>query len=118
MANHNELGKTGESLAAGFLREKGYQILFSNWRYAHYEIDIIATKGKKIHFIEVKTRSSAKFGYPEESVNVKKFNYLKNAADQYLHLNPGFQWIQFDIVSITLKKDGNPEYFFIEDIYL
>ena len=118
MAFHNDLGKNGEMLASRFLETKGYSIVCQNWRFAHYEIDIIATKGKKLHFIEVKTRSSALYGHPEESVTKRKFRHLKNAADEYLFLNPGHRWIQYDIVSITLKKNAAPEFFLLEDVYL
>lgn len=118
MAEHNELGKSGEMLAARFLEGKGYAIICQNWRYKHYEIDIIATRGKKIHFVEVKTRSSDFYGYPEESVTKKKFRFLKNAADEYLFLNPGHKWIQYDIVSITFQKQGPPLYFLLEDVFM
>jgi len=118
MADHNELGKNGELLAARFLEAKGYTIICRNWRHAHYEIDIIATKGKKLHFIEVKTRSTSFYGHPEESVTKKKFRFLQNAADEYLFLNPGHKWIQYDIVSITFQKAGEPEYFLLEDVFL
>lgn len=118
MAIHNELGKNGESLAVDFLKGKGYTILCQNWRHKQYEIDIIATKGKKLHFVEVKTRSSDFYGHPEDSVTKKKFRFLKNAADEYLFLNPGHKWIQYDIVSITFQKNGIPEYFLLEDVFL
>ncbi|MFT4092662.1 MAG: YraN family protein [Niabella sp.] len=118
MATHNELGKNGEALAEKHLEERGYTIICRNWRYTHYEIDIIAIKGKKLHFIEVKTRRSSYYGYPEESVTKRKFRYLKNAADQYLYLNPQYRWIQYDVLSIILQKNGTPEYFLLEDVFL
>lgn len=68
MASHNELGKEGEELAVKWLSEHGYTILHTNWRYSHYEIDIVATKGKFLHFVEVKARKASPFGFPEDSV--------------------------------------------------
>lgn len=118
MAAHNELGKTGETLAAAYLKTIGYLIICQNWRYAHFEIDIIATKGRKLHFIEVKTRRSAFYGYPEESVTKRKFNYLKNAADEYLHQNAQYKWIQYDVLSIIFRKNGMHNFFLLEDVYL
>lgn len=118
MAAHNELGKTGEKLAVAYLTQKDFTIVCKNWRYGHYEIDIIATKGKKLHFIEVKTRRSSYFGYPEEKVTKKKFQYLKNAADEYLFQNPGYTWIQYDILSIIFNDNNIPEYFLLEDVFL
>lgn len=118
MATHNELGKAGEKLASEYFITRGYEILHQNWRFSHYEIDLIAKKNNKLHFIEVKTRTSANHGYPEESVTKKKFKYLQKAADEYLNQNPGHKWIQYDILAITLSKNGPEEYFLIEDVFL
>ncbi len=118
MALHNDLGKEGEKLAVEWLQKKAYTILHCNWRYSHYEIDIIATKGKFLHFVEVKARKHAAFGYPEDSVTKKKFKHLQKAADEYLHLNPGHQWIQYDVLAITLHQGKEAEYFLIEDVFL
>lgn len=117
MARHNQTGKEGEALAAGWLAAKGYNILHQNWRHGHWEIDIIASKEKRLHIIEVKTRSTQKFGHPEENMDTKKMQYLINAAEEYMYQNPQWQQLQFDIIAITLKTD-EVEYFLIEDVYL
>ena len=118
MATHLKFGSDGEDMADKWLTEKGYQILHRNWRYRQYEIDIVAQKNNKLHFVEVKSRNASPFGYPEDSVKKKKFKSLQRAADQYLFLNPGHKWIQYDILAITLYKDKEPEYFLLEDVFL
>ncbi len=118
MALHNELGKEGEEMAAKWLAGKGYKILQRNWRYSYHELDIVASKGKFLHFVEVKARNHSPLGHPEDSVTKKKFKNLQKAADQYLFLNPGHKWIQYDILSITLHKNSETEYFLIEDVFL
>jgi putative endonuclease len=118
MASHNELGKIGEQMAVKWLKEHGYEILHCNWRHSYHEIDIIAKKDKFLHFVEVKARNESPFGNPEDSVTKKKFKNLQKAADEYLFLNPGHKWIQYDIISIILKRNGEAEYFFIEDVFL
>ena len=118
MATHNDTGKHGENLAGIYFTQKGYEILYSNWRHGHWEVDIIATKNNMLHFIEVKTRTSEKYGYPEENIDRKKIRYLINASEQFLFLYPQWQRIQFDVLSIILLKNKDPEYFLIEDIYL
>jgi len=118
MALHNELGKEGEERAAQWLIAKGYAILHRNWRHSYHEIDIIAKKGKFLHFIEVKARKASSLGNPEDSVTKKKFKHLQKAADEYLFQNPGHQWIQYDILSITIQKTGDADYFLIEDVFL
>ena len=118
MAKHNQTGSTGEAMATVYLLEKGYRILHRNWRHAHWEVDIIAEKEKILHFIEVKTRRSRQFGFPEDQVDKKKIKNLINAAEEYLYQYPQWNRIQFNILSITLLKNEPAEYFFIEDVYL
>lgn len=105
-------------MAAEYLSDKGFQILHQNWRHSHWEVDFIASLKNTLHFIEVKTRRSKKFGYPEEDVTKKKMANLINASEEYLFLNPQWKLIQFDILSITILKNTSPEYFFIEDVYV
>ncbi len=118
MAAHNELGKRGEALAADYLLGHGYALLHQNWKHARFEVDIIAKKGQVLHFIEVKSRSSNAFGYPEESVDKKKMKNLMAAAEAFQLLFPGWKRIQYDVLSINMNRDGSVEYFLIEDVYL
>lgn len=117
MIRNLEIGNKGENVATTFLLQKDYVIIERNWRYKNYEIDIICTKNNKLHFVEVKTRTSKKFGNPEESINQTKMNALKKAAEQYLIQNEEWILIQFDVIAITLKKDIIEEIFFIEDVF-
>ena len=118
MAHHNYTGLHGEKLAADYLLMKGFSILHQNWRYSHWEVDIIASLNHTLHFIEVKTRRTKKFGYPEDDVTIKKMENLINASDEYLHLNRQWKTIQFDVLSISLTQGKPVEFFFIEDVYI
>lgn len=118
MASHNDTGKNGEALAASWLIKQDYKILHQNWRHSHFEVDIIAQKNETLHFIEVKARRSKQFGHPEESVGKKKIQNLLNAAEEFLHQNPEWKRIQYNVLSISLKQHEETEYFFIEDVYL
>lgn len=118
MAHHNITGNYGEELAANYLAKKGYDILHRNWRHSYYEIDIIATFNNVIHFIEVKTRRSATFGYPEDDVSKKKVKFLMSSAEEFLYHHPHWKRIQFDILSLTINDDKSVDYFFIEDVSL
>lgn len=117
MNKHLETGDLGEEIACGFIAEKGYQILERNWRFKHWEVDIIASKNHKLHFIEVKTRNSLRFGKPEESITREKMTHLKNAAEQYQYQHPTWKYIQFDVIAITLVNGIAKEVFLIEDVY-
>lgn len=118
MAEHNQLGTTGEDIAVKWLAERGYDILHRNWRHKQYEIDIIAVKNKFLHIIEVKTRHHNPYGHPEESVGKRKFKNLQRATNEFLFLNPGYRWIQYNVLAITLYSNREPEFFLLEDVFL
>lgn len=106
MALHNEIGKTGESIAKNFLQENKYEIIATNWRHKKFEIDILARKNQLIKIIEVKTRSSNFYGEPSTFVDKQKQKMLVQAADCYAHLhNLEDIEMEFDIISIVLRKD-------------
>lgn len=116
MATHHTIGQQGEVLAANWLQQAGYRLLHQNWRFGHWEIDVIAEKQGVLHFVEVKTLSSNRFGYPEQKVGNKKLQSLARAAEQYLLQYPQWQRIQFDVLSITLQSNAQADYFLLEDI--
>ncbi len=118
MATHNKTGKDGEQIGKAFLVKAGFSILAENWRHSHWEVDVIASKNNILHFIEIKTRRTKKFGLPEEKVGTKKIQNLINAAEQYLYQHPQWKRIQFDVLSISMPVNEPVEYFFIEDVYL
>ena len=101
MAEHNNIGKWGEDVAANLLIQKGLSIVERNWRTGHLEVDIIATDNDTIAFVEVKTRSSL-FGnkLPEEYVDKEKERNICRAAQIYVKLKHITKNIRFDIVSI------------------
>jgi putative endonuclease len=118
MAQHNNTGLMGEQMAKEYLLKKGFSILHQNWRHSHWEVDVIASIKNTLHFIEVKTRRTQKFGYPENDVSKKKIENLINASEEYLFLYPQWKLIQFDVLSITIQKNKPVEFFFIEDVYI
>jgi putative endonuclease len=118
MRDHFVTGKKGEGLAAVYIANLGFRIIECNWRYRRFEIDLIAARSGVLHFIEVKTRTSTTYGYPEESVSNKKIRSMLNAGTNFLYKNQGWQQIQYDILSILIIDNAAPEYLFIEDVYL
>lgn len=117
MAAHNELGKWGEELAAELLRRKGYLILERDWRSGHRDIDIIATDGDIIVFVEVKTRRNNVFGEPEDAVDYMKLRNLRAAVNHYVKYKHINHEIRFDIISIIgTPEDGDPTVSHFEDI--
>jgi putative endonuclease len=115
--NHLETGAVGEELAVAYLLERDYLILERNWRCKHLEIDIIAALENLLVFIEVKTRNSLVFGFPEESISKIKMKRLKLAAALYHYHHPRFKRIQFNVISILLQEQKNAAIEMFEDVY-
>ncbi len=104
MAKHLESGVLGEKLAARYLVEQGYNILFQNWRFKHLEVDIIAKEEGILVFVEVKSRGSEQYGLPYEFVDQHKQACLIRAADAFLAGSSHTGDIRFDIVSVYLSS--------------
>ncbi len=117
MAQHNEIGKSGEKLAVDYLQKKGYQILETNWRYEKTEIDIIALHENFIICIEVKTRTNLAFGLPQEFVTPAKVKNLSKALDAYMELNQVDKEARFDIVAIYQHHSGSEIEHLIDAFY-
>lgn len=116
MAEHNALGKKGETIAIAYLRERGYEILHTNWRYQKSEIDIIAREAQELVVVEVKTRSSDNVERPKEAVTPSKQKRIVKAADAYIQENKIDLECRFDIVSIIIKE-GETEVEHIKDAF-
>jgi putative endonuclease len=116
MAEHNDLGKRGEELAAEYLAKKGYRILEKNWRMGRNEIDIIAMDGKFLVVAEVKTRTSAAFGEPEMAVTREKQRALIRAANTYVRYKNIHSEVRFDILSVIISKSSE-QIHHIEDAF-
>lgn len=80
MARKDELGRQGEEYAAKYLTDAGYRIVARNWRCPQGEIDLVTSHGDEIVFVEVKTRSSLRFGHPFEAITVAKLARLRRLA--------------------------------------
>ena len=104
MAEHNDLGTLGEEIALQYLREKGFIIRETNWRFGKDEIDIIAEKDKFLVIVEVKTRRSSVFGEPEVFVNATKQRFLIRSTQAYVERNNINLEVRFDIISIVLNS--------------
>lgn len=113
----SRLGGKGEVLAAEFLKKRGYTIVAYNYKTRVGEIDIIAKDGETIVFVEVKTRSDTLFAAPYESINALKIQKIKNAASLFLQKQKREFPARFDVISITLPKNGKTEIHHIRDAF-
>ncbi len=105
MAEHNDLGKKGEALAVEYLRKKGFRIKHTNWRFIHYEIDIIAEDAGVLVVVEVKTRTNLSAGLPETFVTREKQKKLIAAANAYIRMKNLDMEVRFDIISVIVTEE-------------
>ncbi|HAM88196.1 MAG: hypothetical protein US83_C0010G0015 [Candidatus Falkowbacteria bacterium GW2011_GWC2_38_22] len=105
MYKNKIIGDYGEDLACNYLCRHGYVVIERNYRFSHLEIDIIANFKEKIVFIEVKTRTSDRYGTADEAVNSKKTGNLNRAVCCYLSKNNIFhENIRLDLIAVDIDK--------------
>ncbi len=110
MRPSEQLGRYGEDLAAGHLAAAGMRVLARNWRCPRGELDVVALDvDGTVVFVEVKTRSSVRFGEPAEAVTPVKARRIRGLALSWLadHPQPGRRGVRFDVVTIV-RAPGEP----------
>lgn len=113
--NKRQIGSEYEAEAASYLEQKGYVILEKNYRTKRGEIDLIAKDGETIVFVEVKYRSTRKYGSPFEAVDARKqrrivATALYYCAGKHYSLNRPYR---FDVIGI----DGDGTITHIENAF-
>lgn len=112
-------GRYGEELASQFLQKQGYKIIDRNFRIRGGEIDVIAIDNGTLVYVEVKTRTSHRFGLPEESITYYKLKFLERAAKFWRSKNrhsnlPSLERI--DVVSVDFSNGQKPVIKLIKNI--
>lgn len=101
-----KIGKWGENAAAEYLIAQGCSLVARNERTPEGEIDLIVELSGETRFVEVKSRTSHKFGYPEESITLNKYEHMVSAAEWFMSnsaATPDGTW-HLDVVAVY----GNP----------
>jgi len=96
-----ELGHSRQHIAVNFLKDKGYDILSTNYRNILGQIDAIAKNKKTVFFVEAKTGSNQKLGQPAEAAEAKRQGKISQAELMFLKqdsllIHPA----RFDVISI------------------
>ena len=110
MNNRKEIGDYGEAIAQRYLRRRFYRIVETNYKTKHGEIDIIATKGRYIIFVEVKSRKeehTETYGRPAVAVNYRKREHIRYALKNYLLRNNTKLIPRIDIIEVYLSEKGH-----------
>lgn len=113
------LGRTWESRAAVFLRERGLRIIARGYRCRLGELDIIGTDEKSLVVVEVRARRRASLGSAMESIGAGKRQRIVHATRHFLMRNP--EWlarpIRFDVVAIDGIDEPSPEIAWLKNAF-
>ena len=100
-------GNAAEEAAANFLARQGLEIVARNYRTRMGEIDLVARDGATLVFVEVRLRSSDRYGGGAESIGARKQRRIVAAARQYLSRLRREPPCRFDVVTLD---SGSPEW--------
>ena len=104
--------------ACEYLRRQGFRILEKNFRCKIGEIDAIAEKDGRLRFVEIKTRSGAQFGRPEEAVHPAKQKKLTQLAMWYMKAKKKIGMsISFDVLAVEWNPASEPVFKLIENAF-
>lgn len=105
-------------MACEYLSECGLRVLERNFSCRTGEIDIIAVQDDTVVFIEVKTRSSDKYGLPSEAVSKGKQQKIVKTALYYMQKNRLLDYMcRFDVMEITVDEEDNNRINYIKNAF-
>lgn len=107
MIDKQARGADGEAFTVDWLRRNGYYIVERNWRYSHYEVDIIAARYGVLHFVEVKTRALGSIESAYEAINTTKRTALLRAMRAYTRTARYGCEYQVDLAAVEACLDGS-----------
>ena len=104
MAAKDDLGRAGEERAVAHLSASGYRIVDRNWRCEQGEIDVVAERDGVLVVVEVKTRSSERYGHPFEAIDRRKAARLWRLAMAWIAAHPDAvrgRRLRLDAIAVT-----------------
>lgn len=118
-ADSRTLGYDAENLAAAFLEQQGASLIGRNFRCRLGEIDIIASDGECLAFVEVRYRGSSSFSNAGPTVDRRKQQKLIRAAALYAAQNTNMsnQLMRFDVVAIDARGPRHHRIEWIKDAF-
>ena len=111
------IGKKGEDLAAAYLSARGVNILARNQRTQYGEINLVGFQKDTYIFIEVKTRTSMKYGFPELAITESKLQHMIDCATEYMQTRDIDTAMRIDVISIVFTQtNAQPEMEWIQNV--
>ena len=118
-APHLASGRHAEDLALAVLTAKGLQLMVRNYRCPQGELDLVMLDGETLVMVEVRFRRERGFGGGAESVNARKQQKLRYAAQHFLQQDARYrrQPLRFDVVAVSENTDGKTQTDWIKDAF-
>lgn len=110
MLSKYKIGLNAENFVINLLRKNGFEILHHRYKTQYGEIDVIAKKNAKVHFLEVKLRNNFENFYIEE----RQLNRIKNTMDYFSSEHESHKEISFGVMLVNRKNN----YKYINNAYL
>ncbi len=112
-------GRLGEEEAVRYLKARGWTILGQNVRAGRREVDVIASKGRIVAFVEVKCRRDWRFGHPLEAITRAKRQQIARVARSWLHQRalPRGTLVRFDAIAVSWPVGRCPEVLHLPDAW-
>lgn len=99
-----KIGRSGETAALHYLQSLGYRLIQRNFHCRYGEIDLIMQDARQLVFVEVKARTSHRFGRPEDAITQQKIRKLRQLIAFYLQKGaPPHSGLRLDAVAIDLE---------------
>lgn len=106
MDSRRYFGDQGEALAAKYLQDKGYKIFAKQYKTFFGEIDLVCFSGTEVVFVEVKSRRTNTFGYPEDSVHSEKIQRILRSVYDILNTEGWYNRLwRVDVIAIEFHQD-------------
>ena len=99
-------GGAAERRAAWHYRLRGYRILATNAWAGGYELDVIARRGSRVVFCEVKDKGSSRFGDPFEMIDAEKQRRIRQAAETWLAARPELARLEVRFDAVAVRSGG------------
>jgi putative endonuclease len=99
-------GGAAERRAAWHYRLRGYRILATNAWAGGYELDVVARRGRRLVFCEVKHKVDDRFGDPFEMIDAEKQRRIRQAAETWLAVNPQYHGLEVRFDAVAVRERG------------
>jgi putative endonuclease len=108
--DRQRIGKDAEDAAVVYLESQGLSVLLRNYRRRNGELDVVARDGDALAIVEVRTRSSERFGGAAASVTTRKQQRLLRAAQQLMQQRKDLAAlrVRFDVIVVHQPSSPTP----------